>query len=314
MTTLAAYEGILFECFKRSGELPWVMPIVKRGRNRLGYGMQFCPQCLATDEKPYYRRLWRLSCMVICPVHGCYLHDCCPECGASVTFHQGDYGMKLLPFENVIRKCKKCGLDRGAAPAMTYYGDSETRLAAFQRSIADVLRTSWALEPGAPVTSHIMSIAYFSGLHDLVKALCSKSRTGRLREGCARALGMDLADEAPELAGAFDGFRLKERRVILKLAAWLLESWPERLVTLANEYGVTSSYFISYKKQPAYWYQSAMELYLDASHYHPSEDEIRACRSFLKASGLLVSKNNIQRWLGRYYVDKRRYIKPTASQ
>ncbi len=307
-TTLAAYEGLLFERFVSSGGLPWVMPIVKKGRKRFGYGMQFCPRCLATDEVPYYRRSWRLSCFVVCPVHGCYLHDCCPSCGAPVTFHQGDYGEKVLPYNITATECNKCRLDRRSIqPVQCSGNERQNRLMALQTSFADAIRTGWALQPGG-TEKHIMALSYFSGLHDLVRALCSRSRTGRLREGCEVEMGIEDLEAELSIIGAFDSFRLKERTKVLKMAAWLIERWSDRLIDIALEANLASSYFFSYKASTAYWFYSAINENLNRSHYHPSIQEIKSCKSFLKSNGLLVSKNNVHRWLGRYFVDKRRYV------
>lgn len=309
-TTLAAYEGMLFERFVSSGELPWVMSIGKKGRKRFGYGMQFCPRCLNTDKYPYYRRSWRLSCFVVCPVHGCYLHDSCPFCGAPVTFHQSDYREKILPHSTMATECNKCRLDRRSIQPVQCGGDErKNRLMTLQASIADTIRTGWALQPGGP-ENHIMALPYFSGLHDLVRALCSRSRTGRLREGCIIEMGIEDVDTELSITGAFDSFRLKERTYVLEMVAWLIDRWPDRLVEISLEADLASSYFLSYKDSTAYWFYSTINEHLNRLHYHPSKQEIESCKSFLNFRGLLVSMNNVQRWLGRYYVDKSRYVKP----
>lgn len=307
LTSLAAYEGILFERFTLLGELPWVMAIGKRGRDRYGYGMQFCPQCLASDETPYYRRSWRLSCFVLCSVHDCFLYDCCPKCRSSVTFHQSDYGEKVLSYRAMITKCSKCGFDRRFALAVSC-GDSDrwNRLKAFQAVIFNAIQTGWAQEPGNE-KNHIMCLPFFNGLHNLVRALCSQSRTGQLRDGCVDQIADGGATEL-DIVGSFDRLRVKERTYALEMAAWLLEQWPDRLIRISLEADLASSYFFSYKSAPtAYWFYSPIHEHLNRSHYHPSKQEIKACRVFLSVNGMLTSKNNVQRWLGRYYVDKSRY-------
>jgi hypothetical protein len=307
-TSLATYEGVLFERFTLYGELPWVMAIGKKGRDRYGFGMQFCPLCLTSDETPYYRRSWRLSCLVVCPVHGCFLHDCCPSCGAPVTFHQSDYGEKVLSYRAMITKCSKCGFDRRSAQTF-FCGDNDrrNRLKAFQAVIFEAIQSGWAQEPGSP-KRYIMCLPYFNGLHNLVRALCSQSRTGRLRDGCFKEIENEDIDSALNIVGAFDRLRVKERTYVLEMAAWLIEQWPDRFIGIALEANLASSYFFSYKSSvTAYWFHSPIHEHLDRSHYHPSKQENKACRTFLDSNGLLTSKNNIQRWLGRYYVDKSRY-------
>ena len=310
-TTLAAYEGMLFEYFAPSGELPWIMPVGKRGRDRYGFGMQFCPRCLAEDKAPYYRRAWRLSCGVVCPAHGCYLHDCCPACNAPVTFHQGDYGEKSLPDAGSIVRCIKCGFDRRSAEVvMCGHDERGNSLIGFQVVIAEAIRDGWARQPGKP-EKRIMSLPFFNGLHDLMRALCSRSRTGRLREGCVSEMGLD--DNCLKIVGPFDSLRIKERGCILDMAAWLIDCWPDRLVKIAQSGKVASSYFFGYKTSTAFWFYSAINENLNRAHYHPSKMEIQSCYDFINSQGLLNSKNNLQRWLGRYYVDKRKYTKLTTK-
>ena len=48
---------------------------------RLGYGLQFCPHCLAEDIEPYFRLAWRLAFYTHCPKHYCMLLDLCPQWG-----------------------------------------------------------------------------------------------------------------------------------------------------------------------------------------------------------------------------------------
>lgn len=308
-TTLAAYEGLLFESFARNGPVPWIMPIVKVGRDRRGFGLQFCPQCLATDETPYYRRYWRLSCAVICPVHKCYLHDCCPECGAPVTFHQGDYGNKASPYVSAMTLCIKCGLDRKEVPPVSVGGDEHSaRLLGFQGRVYEAIKTGWTAHPEL-VGQHLMSLAFFRGLHDLVRYLCSTSRTGKIREDCIIRAGIDISADR-DLTGCFDESRHLMRVEVLKLSTWLLENWPASFVNPAKIQNISSSYLFNYRFfRSAYWYFSAIDWHLNRSLYQPSNTEIAACKSYLETHGMLASKNNLMRWLGRWYVDKARYRK-----
>lgn len=61
---------------------------VRSGRDALGRPrpvLQFCPACLATDKRPYFRRCWRLAHVVACREHGCRLNDRCWRCANPVT-------------------------------------------------------------------------------------------------------------------------------------------------------------------------------------------------------------------------------------
>lgn len=101
-------------------------------RNRSTW-MQYCPQCLAADDAPYFRRPWRLASRVSCFAHDCGLRDRCPVCHAGIAaFDQGE----LVPQHS----CARCGFDLRAAPRASVKA-SVRRL---ECAIADVCRVETA--------------------------------------------------------------------------------------------------------------------------------------------------------------------------
>jgi hypothetical protein len=48
-TTLASYEGVLYEKHTRFGPAAWIMPVGIYHRKRMQFGLQYCPICLAED-------------------------------------------------------------------------------------------------------------------------------------------------------------------------------------------------------------------------------------------------------------------------
>jgi hypothetical protein len=205
--------------------------------------------------------------------------------------------------------CKKCGLDRKEVPPVLVGGDEHSaRLLGFQDRVDEAIKTGWTAHPEF-TGQHVMSLAFFRGLHDLARFLCSTSRTGKIRELCTSQAGICSSDPQG-LTGHFDESRHAQRVEVLKLVTWLLEDWPARFVGPAKSKNISSSYLFIYRFfQPAYWYFSAIDWHLNRSLYQPSDTEIAACKSYLETHGMLASKNNLMRWLGRWYVDKARYRK-----
>ena len=117
---------------------PWVLAQGSRNRNRHG-GLQYCPRCLAEDERPHFRISWRLAWTVGCPKHGCLLHDVCRACGLPAEPHRSVATDRLLVF------CPRCHSDLRSFT--TSEADDEAR--AFQR-LADTVvasgRASWGNE------------------------------------------------------------------------------------------------------------------------------------------------------------------------
>jgi len=85
------------------GVWPWVQALGARNRLYRG-GIQFCPQCLLSDQNPYYRRHWRYSWVTCCLVHSTMMVDSCSECGRPIEPH------RLIAFNaDSLAQCASCG-------------------------------------------------------------------------------------------------------------------------------------------------------------------------------------------------------------
>jgi len=85
-----------------NGSLPkknfwhWILTVGARNRKRSG-GLQYCPVCLATDRRPYFRKHWRYAWHTVCEAHGnILLLDRCQGCGAAVQPHRLTADMKSI--------------------------------------------------------------------------------------------------------------------------------------------------------------------------------------------------------------------------
>ncbi len=110
-TTLQSYQGILYHRHRASGTLAWIQSLKLHHRKFEGFGLQFCPKCLATDKEPYFRKSWRIAFNTICTIHNCMLHDRCPHCSHGVAFHRNDMRHAQYVITISIRECHHCGFD-----------------------------------------------------------------------------------------------------------------------------------------------------------------------------------------------------------
>lgn len=74
---------------------------------RRRFGLQFCTDCLAGDEIPYFRQHWRLALLTRCPIHRGQLRDSCFRCNSPIALHRSEHS---------ICCCGHCGADQRAAP------------------------------------------------------------------------------------------------------------------------------------------------------------------------------------------------------
>jgi hypothetical protein len=94
-----------FELFRRDRWASAWLRNTEDGKGAVGY----CPQCLAVDECPYWRAVWRFKYWVVCPAHGRRILDECPHCSAQVTMHAYLQRVQRSTRQPLCTVCMKCG-------------------------------------------------------------------------------------------------------------------------------------------------------------------------------------------------------------
>lgn len=195
----------------------WLTAIGVYHRSRRRHGLCFCPLCL--NERPFFRRQWRLAFWTVCPQHEVLMRDACPSCGGTVEPHRQQYDLRL---------CSRCNrpLVRGdCVAAVPSALQGELYRACMQ---ADFLH-NWAV---ARCTGRDLLI----GMDALLSGF-----------GIARV---------PELnSGRRSRERLETRRVALRdadlrLLDTLCQAWPQSLHAASRQYHVTQR---SFRQQCPEW-------------------------------------------------------------
>jgi len=239
-TTLAGYRTRLYPRRQISGQLRWILPISTFGLNRRGYGQQFCPECLAEDVSPYFRRCWRVGFVTFCPGHGCMLLDACNECGAPVALHRRDIGRDLTESKG-LAYCQRCGADYRGFPRQKAEGADSQGLA-LHKGILESLT-------GPP----LYDLGFFAVLHQLCKVLGSGANAGRLYGWTDKQLEVVWPLPSPRRA-TFESRRILERHMLVSLALWLLEDLPARLTDAWRQKAVRFNHLVKDLDHPPRWY------------------------------------------------------------
>lgn len=220
-TTLRPLEGVLFEHLRVTGPTQWVRPLGVFHRTRLRGGQQWCPECLATDEEPYYRRRWRLAIASTCDRHGVVLADACHDCGAPAVPHRGED-----PFCHL---CKTDRRDHPRRPADSQALQLEWRMAEMLGPNPDMRSALEELHP----------LAYFGLIRQVMTVIGWGQRSQALRDEISRAWGGDAA--APN-ARQLESASALARHRIAALAARTLRGWPWLFVAHCADAGVWRSW------------------------------------------------------------------------
>lgn len=157
---------------------PWLLTTGARNRNRNG-GLQFCPACLAADERPYFRREWRYAWHVGCEKHRIQLLDRCPHCRAPIEPHRLDAEHQQI---TVCASCYQSLLD---VPVQVLV---EEQALAFQGQVDDVLRGNGLQVHGRPanISEWFDVVRYYESF--LHRCLCTPHPA---LENFSRGLGIE---------------------------------------------------------------------------------------------------------------------------
>lgn len=244
-TTLNTYRTRLFAKRRTSGSLRWLLPIISHGAARHGFGMQFCPACLAQDVEPYFRKQWRLALFTYCPLHGCVVYDACPACSAPIAYFRHDFGKEISQTKSVAC-CWSCGFD---------FREAEQKAAQFQaeelHEIFDRMLRSLA---GPVVEAGVFDLGFFAVLHQLCRVMGMQQNHGKLLTYVANQLGMEI--EPTELGWrSFEHLRREERHQWLLCGLWLMADLDTRLAAAWESKAVRYNQMLKDFDDAPKWYQ-----------------------------------------------------------
>lgn len=242
--TLGVYEGLLYMRRRKSGQLRWILAVKTTATSRRGFGQQFCPQCLAEDQAPYFRKIWRVAFCTFCPEHGIMLYDACPSCGRPVVFHRRDFGKEL---ENAgsICCCTECGFDfRQAAK-------NQANLPT--RDVEELFCDMLAFVSGARRGAQGFDLGFFAVLHQLCRIMGMKGNGCRLRFFTAARLGLPVE---PITLGrtAVEHRRVSIRHELMLCALWLMGNLQERVAAAWEAKAVRYNLLLKDMADAPLWY------------------------------------------------------------
>ncbi len=247
-TTLRAYEGLLYPKFRSSSVLQWILALKMYHRKREGYGLQFCPACLAADKIPYFRKRWRVAFYTVCTQHGIMLHDRCPQCGMAVALHRLDMAKLQFLEIDLIPHCYSCGFDLRNTPRaepIAYDKQASILLMRLSREFDAGDNCEWDL-------------GHYAVMHQICRIMTTRYRHVHLREFVLDQVGsQDLVLTHGHIS--FEMRCIEERHHLLQLTAWLSVDLEARITAAwkanAVRYNVLLKDFIARPN----WYSSIVK-------------------------------------------------------
>ncbi|AQV14964.1 TniQ family protein [Acinetobacter pittii] len=220
--SIRSYRGILFER-SNSAVLKGILSIGVNHRLRKRYGLQICPMCLKEDKVPYYRKHWRVSYLISCPIHGIELYDKCYKCSFPITPHRLDMIEKSKLAPNLkIDSCSTCFTKLSNSPI----NKVNKNLHIMSNLILSALHEEQIFISCDPIFPNL----FFLGLRGIV-------------QGYIRNLGNEISSK--KNSRAVELLEFSDRLKVLNGCSNLLVNWPSNFLDYAYQYKHPYTNFIS---------------------------------------------------------------------
>jgi len=261
--------------------LRWVLTLGQQSDS----GPMICPECLRTDQRPYFRAHWRYAFLTECPVHQSPLLDKCPHCDQLIWPATVKSLARQKPWRN-LSDCPYCQFDLKSAQVET-------------DGFASVSNRLWAMLSTNEVAGEFRSIptlpAFFDGLWVLSQLLLRRSGLPVLQQIPMRF------DDAPNQTKSgpelIEGLAAAQRERIVAGAYWLMEEWPERFLSIAKASGITKATFIPTSATNPSWLTTILDTELARHNKHITTCDVSQAIENLKNEGRTASKKAVRQQL-----------------
>lgn len=226
--------------------LEWIVPLRLNARAGNNSGLPFCPSCLGSDSKPYYRKQWRIGFFPVCPAHG-LLQTNCPHCGHPYAYHGFDSEKWLTIGTGRPGSCRSCGRPFSASSQPS--GKLARAVTEIQRELSLNLSAGWrSIDSFGQVPVYI----YLRGLR-LLASIFQRKVGAKVAAWIQGRTQTELSLEQAVLGSPFERQTPKLRAVGLFAADWLAGEWPTRFTSMMKELEIRATELLPAAKDRPYW-------------------------------------------------------------
>ncbi|MFA7569991.1 MAG: TniQ family protein [Sulfurimonadaceae bacterium] len=283
--SLRSEEGYLYTCSEHDLYPP--LQIRKLTDKRMHNGLMYCPQCLAEDNVPYFRKQWRYHSINVCTKHRVLLLDRCLKCHSKIELS------KIKHFKE-LSICHKCENDLRLG--MYTYLESNFEYA--------IQATKWfenGLKNGYFIINQekVYSVFVF-GSFQYLRCLLDKKEKLVLNY-------FPLIDEYKRICSNLEHYNFKENLSIKKelmltsMVYSLFQNYPYNLIEFALSNKLTHRAFVHRIKDIPFWYKKMIDELIPICNNigrEISESEVRGAIKYLKSTGKVVNQKNVGGILG----------------
>ncbi|TLS73390.1 TniQ family protein [Aliarcobacter thereius] len=283
--SLRSEEGYLYSCSDNNLYPPNQIRKLVDKRNH--YGLMYCPQCLAEDKIPYFRKKWRYQFYNVCTKHEIFLTDRCWVCYERVNFS------KIVHNKN-LAICSKCEKDLRTSVCKNIEDYHKYGLEA----------TKWfeeGLDNGYFTINNqnVPSIFIFDSFKRFVYLL-------DIKEGLILN-EFPLVNEYKNLCKKLENYNSKKASMIYKdffltaMVYFLFQNFPNNLQKFAKDNDITYRDFFHSLKDTSFWYKDLIFVLVPMENKKGREiveSEVIGAIKYLESIGERINVINVAEIVG----------------
>jgi hypothetical protein len=288
-------EGYLFTC---NNCLYPPKQIRKLTDKRTHFGLMYCPQCLQEDKIPYFRKQWRYYFYNACPKHNIYLTDRCWKCYKPIK-------LSKLEIKQDLSFCAHCGYDLKNTITIPLQQKEQYGLNAidwFKRG----LKSGYFIINNQKINSLIIfqSFTKLSTLLDKKEDLSLESfpLIYQYKNVCKDLLKYASKKVLP----------IKKDFLLTSMVYYIFQNYPNNLISLTNNNGLTHRDFVHGFKDIPFWYKSEIDTHipmLNTIGREITQLEVVETIKYLKRLNINITQEEVAKVLGCHYTINKSFKK-----
>jgi hypothetical protein len=252
-TTLRWYVNKLYTpSFVTNASEMWLLPSeqVRDYKKHTFYhrsGLMFCPLCLKT--KIYFRKQWRLTLSLVCLDCGCYLLDRCPHCKKGNSFMEVDSRDFLKGnLDHYLLNCHHCKQD---------VTDCNIEMASeeilhLQQKLYNLVESNTE-NPLVSKKSYLRVLSFLCRL--LLNPLKGGFKLSNFVHDVYQLNNLPFNRWSKVLTDDLRRVTVRKRADMVAMAAWLLEKWPGRFISLCQNNEVRQDHVLKLFPSAPIWFR-----------------------------------------------------------
>lgn len=246
---LSLWEHPLLVAQHRNANPAWLVPL-DYGSSESYSASAYCPVCLVDGQTPHFKKIWRLSPTVACPIHHCLLEQRCHLCGFTTWPRTAVSFSKLYSWRVPMDFCPHC---------RNRLGGTSGRLQASSLAIecSEAMSERRLISGLGPASTTFAE--QFLALRGLMIVLLSTRCRERIFANEVTASA--IKPFADHLNGQlrFDRLPMTLRRVMIEIALPILCNWPRGLVDFCSRARISMSDFSAQARYIPEWMNEAIK-------------------------------------------------------